>query len=412
MPDCCRRTLNEQAVRCARRERKYETNSFETDQKEVLIALRLPRLLARAAQTMFFALSASGRDAPTSCRAAGAGALHRNDTEPRLKFAIHGLFHEGMVPDGVIIDAGANDGFETCQLADLAKDRVVHAVEPIAANMRNIQRFYKPGRPNIQLWLGVLGSKPGLLRLDASTFGGKHSQVDLSRNSKAGRGRIANVQVYSIDQLLTRSFQRSKWFPNAKHETEPRLAFAHLDVEGGELDVLTGAKQALQRNRPAFTIEVHVHADQSFTRALLRYVKDLRYSCAAADEICGAFADCRNLVCLPEGPRVASFFAKHWLQPVTADTIFSLASYCQDGSACCPHGRQDTQALDPAEPIASRKWKRCCHSRGCFALLSAGECAIAGALATTYENAQCGSQRGTLGAPRLRRQKGPARHDR
>jgi len=78
-----------------------------------------------------------------------------------------------------------------------------------------------------------------------------------------------------------------------------RLAFAHLDVEGAELDVLHGGEATILRDRPVFTVEVHVQLNRSFTSELVEWIARRGFSIYLVHERCGVKFDCRNLLCLP-----------------------------------------------------------------------------------------------------------------
>ena len=59
------------------------------------------------------------------------------------------------------------------------------------------------------------------------------------------------------------------------------LALAHWDVEGGELDVLRGARQVIARDHPIFTVESAAH-DRSGTHGgrrahALYFIESLGY---------------------------------------------------------------------------------------------------------------------------------------
>lgn len=73
----------------------------------------------------------------TTCRY--VASLH----ERRLRAIVSGLMREGALPDGSIIDAGANDGEEACRYAAEQPFRIVHALDPLAANINaTLRRWY------------------------------------------------------------------------------------------------------------------------------------------------------------------------------------------------------------------------------------------------------------------------------
>ena len=78
-----------------------------------------------------------------------------------------------------------------------------------------------------------------------------------------------------------------------------KLAFAHFDVEGSELNVLQGARDVIVRDRPVFTCEVATGMTE-YAQKLLEEIALLGYEAYAFAEKCGDNGDCRNLICLPK----------------------------------------------------------------------------------------------------------------
>jgi len=71
--------------------------------------------------------------------------------------------------------------------------------------------------------------------------------------------KAGSFHVYKLDDLLLN--ETGAW----KHE---HLAFAHFDVEGGELKLLQGGKNAILRDRPVFTVEIYPHRRPRDARAI------------------------------------------------------------------------------------------------------------------------------------------------
>lgn len=124
------------------------------------------------------------------------------------------------------------------------------------------------------------------------------------------------------------------------------LGFAHFDVEGEELNVLRGAVHVIRRDRPVFTVELHVHQSHSETQALLSFIAHLGYSSfmVESDGPCGLRFDCRNLICVPHERSEALRSVRRHLHsydvlPVNASTIIEFAHpCCKPYGACCPDG--------------------------------------------------------------------------
>ena len=267
------------------------------------------------------------------------------EVEPLLRSLIGGLFAEsGLVPPGSVIDAGANSGEEACYYAERQPQRLVHAVEPVDANVRHIQRLWGSRFPNLRVLRGALGSVNRLVRDQhaARKLVGGGSQITVgTMNGRAAVHASESdapgvFRVYRIDDLFAGEWRGE------------RLGFAHFDVEGGELDVVRGASATLKRDRPVFTVEVHPHNKPNETVALLQEIRLLGYRSFLVEEQCGVPVDCRNLLNLPRearrrflGSATLDFAtASGKLVAVTPSTIATqaYAAACAAGGVCCPHG--------------------------------------------------------------------------
>jgi len=206
--------------------------------------------------------------------------------EPTFTRLIASLFRDGQISNGSIIDCGAHKGGESCAYADLDERRKVHAIEPLAANVKRIRDLYHD-RPNLLPMHAALGSVARTV--DAAEAESHRSATmlhDLHRARSSNRttgsnssaaGSNSSFQVHRLDDLFG-----SRW-------ADERLAFAHFDVEGSEADVLRGAALTIRRDRPIFTAEVAV-LDRRAVSELLGTVDWLGYSAYGSGHLflCGS----------------------------------------------------------------------------------------------------------------------------
>ena len=276
-------------------------------------------------------------------------------TEHLFRLLIGGLFAEHLMPPGSIVDAGSNTGEESCFYAESNPDRKVHAIDPAS---QNVELVRSRGRhlPNLHAAIGGLGTtckwlsigplhrkRPGLhTQLNGSAVsiadGLKHPcTIDAAaRTPLEARGLF---MVQSLDALFA-----ADW-------AGERFGFGHFDVEGGELDVVEGAANTIERDRPVFTVEISVHGGHGGesarldARRLLTRIAELGYTSFVVDEQCGEPADLRNVINLPTEQlsryRRSNIFqfaaAASVIHRVTNVTIgqHAFANVCARGKVCC-----------------------------------------------------------------------------
>lgn len=223
--------------------------------------------------------------------AAAAAAEHdcpKPRTEIKLNSIIAGLFAESNVPEGSIIDVGALDGAFSCFYASIAPQRTVHALDPTEANVQMFRRRYSHKFPNIQPMVGALGEKRATIssvRLPKQMNGAMTQVTDIhvaaaAAASSGGKNKVSSssdegIQLYAADELF-----ETRW-------RGERLGFAHIDVEGSELSVLRGMEKQIRKDKPLFTVEVHVHFKPEFTRDLVAFIEGLGYDAHLVEESCG-----------------------------------------------------------------------------------------------------------------------------
>ena len=176
---------------------------------------------------------------------------------------VAGLFAEGLVPNGSVLDAGANDGSWACMYGCLDGRRTVIGVEPVAA-------LLKPcGRPNVRLRVAALSNRTGSVP----------APIGFQRHAHAGPLPSGGaVEVTTVDTVFARD----------------RAGFLHLDVEQHEIRTLDGARRVLQMDRPLLQVEAMQPA-----RDLMSLLGGYSYVFFAVRESCGTRDGCRNLLCLP-----------------------------------------------------------------------------------------------------------------
>lgn len=171
---------------------------------------------------------------------AHAGSIARGWLEIEVQEALRR--HVG--PGAVVYDIGANIGFFSLLAARLAgpKGRV-YAFEPVGANAAAVRANAALNALHnievIQLAAGAAGGRQPLLEVE-----------DLSWSHLASRGmhpkteRVVEVEVAALDDLVAAG-------------RIPPPTFVKIDVEGSEVDVLSGLRLTLTRERPLVVCELH-----------------------------------------------------------------------------------------------------------------------------------------------------------
>lgn len=197
----------------------------------------------------------------------------RHENEPLFNIIIRGLFEEGMVPPGDVLDIGANNGDWACFYGCLDLDREVHAMEP---NPLLADSISCP-TTNVKKYNMAMSSQSGKINFapqDKKTFVG-----DL-KSKVADDGKVT---VTTMDNF----FQSRGSFPG----------FMHLDVEGYEQDLIKGGLKTITEYSPLFSYEVHLNS--SLARSTIEEVEKLGYISYMINEVCGVFEGCRNLLAFP-----------------------------------------------------------------------------------------------------------------
>jgi len=265
---------------------------------------------------------------PTSCLGAATSCLggpNIASMEPVTRTLVGLLLlTRGLLPNGSVLDVGAHVGHEACWYSALDPLRTVHAVEPLEHNIARMQRQRAMSWPAMGIGKIVI--------LHAGLGSQEQSRVSVPRiRSKNPEGHVLTLwRVANASEPTKTKETEQESFPvhtvDSMFEVE-RLAFAHIDVEGAELDVLHGAESTIQRDRPLFSVEVWVHKNHTYTRSLIDTVGAYGYRPYAIAEKCGLNLDCRNLLCVPT-ERHSAFVAHltshdmmQWLSASTAESL-------------------------------------------------------------------------------------------
>ena len=225
--------------------------------------------------------------------------------EPKFRQYMKDIFETpGMLLEGLVVDCGAERGGESCWFADLAPNRTILSLEPLPANLRDLETVAR-FRHNVLALHGGLGS----VHRRVNWHMGQHTKsgsmllnVQKSPTSTHNTTHPSTFQVYRLDNIFgLENDGTPKDVPPkivASMGLRPRLAFGHFDVEGGELDLLAGAQRVIKRDRPVFTIEVGSGgAKFEVAHKLLREMGYLAYT---VPEQCGTPKGCRNVLCIPK----------------------------------------------------------------------------------------------------------------
>lgn len=152
--------------------------------------------------------------------------------------------------DDVAYDVGAHVGYFSVLMGDIVgEDGKVIAFEPRGLNLAYLQKHVAVNKcENIEIVSKAVGDHTGHAKLETRTG--------------SGTGYISetgdeDVEITSIDQLV-------------ESGALPPPTFLKIDVEGGEMAVLRGAKNVIGKQRPRMILATHGDEIDAECRALLK----------------------------------------------------------------------------------------------------------------------------------------------
>ena len=154
------------------------------------------------------------------------------------------LFKHLLVPGDTVIDGGANIGYFSLLTAKyVGKQGCVHAFEPIPQTFEALNKnVYLNGFTNIRTNRLALTQNTGELCFELPTDA--HTGNPLGRLATVallGRGPRMIVPADTLDEYINRSGITS-------------IKLVKLDVEGSEVDAITGMRQMLSEHRISYLI--------------------------------------------------------------------------------------------------------------------------------------------------------------
>jgi FkbM family methyltransferase len=200
--------------------------------------------------------------------------------EPRVA----GLIAREVRPGSIALDVGHMIGYFSLLMAKrTGRGGAVHAFDPDPrAHERLAENVSRNSMPWITANLLALGARAGTARF------GIHERIGWSSTKEVKEfSEWTSVPMQTLDEYV------------AEHEIDPtRISVIKVDAEGGELEVLKGARDTLAAGAPDVVVEVIPQRPGEPAGELLDYMRGLGYE---ADAPAGDVVFTRTRIVRPEG---------------------------------------------------------------------------------------------------------------
>ena len=175
-------------------------------------------------------------------------------------------FFRALHRPGVILDIGAHDGLLTRPLSELPGARVI-AFEPLPqARERLLAGFGGALPPHVTLRAEALGAGPGEAVLSLPILDGEPAEQWASIAKDYAEHPHLDTERHRVPVIALDSLGLGQ------------VSAVKLDAEGGELEVLEGARGTLTRCRPVLSIEIEERHRPGSTRDVPALLDALGYA--------------------------------------------------------------------------------------------------------------------------------------
>lgn len=154
-------------------------------------------------------------------------------------------FLKNFTPGSVFFDIGAHIGYYSAMAAMLNKDKGrVFAFEPRPMNARFFRKHMKMnGMENVTLFEAAVG--------DSDTW------VKFETGHGSATGRVSSEGDLKVKQVCIDNMVKNGELPSPH--------FIKIDVEGGEIQVLNGLKEVIEKEKPKLIVATHNTGCYNFT---------------------------------------------------------------------------------------------------------------------------------------------------
>lgn len=162
---------------------------------------------------------------------------------------------------GDFVDIGANVGFYSLLFANLADDtRTVHSFEPLPYNVDRLKiNLQANGCDKVKIYEYGLG--------DAQ----KQAEITYSKSNRGA------ATLYKNDEGIRQTIQLKK-LDRIGFIDSKEIGFLKIDVEGAEIDVLSGGFKTLKNNCIPILLEVHYNQNRRKIKILISILIELGYT--------------------------------------------------------------------------------------------------------------------------------------
>ncbi len=173
-------------------------------------------------------------------------SFYRGHYEPEKTRAIGTV----VQPDDVVFDIGAHVGYFTVLMSNIVgKGGKIIAFEPRGINKRFLKRHLKANHcDNVKVIEACVGDRGGKARLETRVG--------------TGTGFVSETGNVEVDMVVIDDLVASGQLPKPD--------FIKMDVEGGEMRVLKGARQVIETHKPRMILATHGDVIDAECQAFLK----------------------------------------------------------------------------------------------------------------------------------------------
>lgn len=167
-------------------------------------------------------------------------AVHEAGHVPDYEDILRQGYSRFLKSGDIVVDVGAHLGRHLLEFTNkVGAYGKVYAFEPIPALLADLKRRFD-GRSEVELHQLALSNEVGIATFTLASALGESGLISRYFSNPTITTKKINVDKSTLDHVL---------------DAAPSVTYIKMDIEGGELDALRGARRLLSRCRPIISVE-------------------------------------------------------------------------------------------------------------------------------------------------------------